>query len=80
MGCGMVVCALLVSLLVIMGASFFGKEDPYGGNVRAFLIDVKLETGLVSTPIAVGHLSFTIFMPPGAARNAGSRRASVISL
>jgi hypothetical protein len=43
MGCGMVVCALLVSLLVIMGIAFFGKENPYRRNVRAFLTDVKLE-------------------------------------
>jgi hypothetical protein len=27
-----------------MGIAFFGKEDPYGRNGRAFLTDVKLET------------------------------------
>jgi hypothetical protein len=26
-----------------MGTAFFGKEDPYRRNVRAFLTDVKLE-------------------------------------
>jgi hypothetical protein len=41
MGCGMVVCALLVSLLVIIGIAFFGKENPYRRKVRAFLTDVK---------------------------------------
>ena len=43
-GRGTVVCALLVSLLVIISATFFGKEVPYRATVRVFLTEVKLHT------------------------------------